>query len=102
MLLTKLKKRHWTEKMDLKINMAENNCFDYWFGYKDEDDFSAYSSCLLIKSAYCLCCQHCYTIMYCKYNSNLKSLCGVRLTIFDISESEHDFSCFHHACCSKS
>ena len=104
MLLTELEKRHWTEKMDLKIKMVENDCFDYLLGYKYEDEFSAHSNTLLIKSAYCICCQHCNTIMNCKYDGNLKSLCGVRLTIFALSESEHDFSCFHHAYmyCSKS
>lgn len=88
MFLNDFDKRNQKEKMDLKLKLTENDCFDYLIEFKDK--FSDHTN-----SAYCSCCQL-SNIIKCIYDCNLKSLCDMRLRIFHLSESDIEFSSLHH------
>ena len=96
MLLKEFEKRNQTRKMDLKLKMTQNDCLDYLRIYKDQFSAHSNSSCTLMESACCFCCQLC-NIMDCKYDCNLKSLCDMRLRIFHLSESDIGLISIHPA-----
>ena len=101
MLLNEFEKRNHTEKLDLMLKMTQNDCLDYLRIYKDQFSAHSHSTCTLMESACCFCCQLC-NIMNCKYDCNLKSLCHMRLRIFHLSESGIELSSIHRAYSTRS
>ena len=98
MLLIEFERRKCTEKNDLAMTVTRLDCFDCLLENKAK--LSAHSNTLM-ENAFSFCCQLCNinnSILKYIYDHNLNILCGLRLRILHLNESDIEHCSIHHAC----